>query len=84
MGKVYLPSLDPFVDINPLTELQTMTSIGQRIVYEKELASVGLLIGGDGTSRSDDSYDDEWINEGEDLHYARNVFDIFIDKDEDM
>lgn len=77
LGEVQIFSLDPFADISPLTEPLTITSVGQRIVYEKEFASMGLLTGNDGTSRSNDNYDDEWIMEG-DLHCTRNIFDIFM------
>ena len=61
LGEVQIFSLDPFADINPLTEPPTMKSVSQRIVYEKEFAPMGLLTGNDGTSRSNDNYDDEWI-----------------------
>lgn len=84
MGKVRLSSHDPIADIDPLMEPEIRTSVGQRILGEEELTSIGFLIGSDDTGRSGDDYNNEWIVEEQGLHCTKNFFDIFVDEDEDM
>ena len=75
LGKDNMPSLDPFIDIDPLLEALSLSNLDQRTIQEEELASKGFL-----TVHVDNCVDEngEWIMEGDDND--RNIFDVIIDE----